>query len=150
MSHAKELDIRRRVLLVDDDRSTCEMLEAGLRRRGFETEWRTSGEECRTGIVEGDDRGSGAELIESRPAGEGELDAGGATTDDNDLERLGTRGAGQRLKGRGGGDSLIDGLAAVRVGRDTGQLVTPPAAPDRHRGDIVGARAPIVQLDQAG
>jgi DNA-binding NtrC family response regulator len=31
-----------RVLVVDDDRAMCEMLEGGLRRRGFDCVWRTS------------------------------------------------------------------------------------------------------------
>ncbi|HEX7601038.1 MAG TPA: response regulator, partial [Polyangiaceae bacterium] len=32
-----------RVLVVDDDQSTCELLELMLRRAGLEAEWRTSG-----------------------------------------------------------------------------------------------------------
>jgi two-component system response regulator AtoC len=35
-----------RVLIVDDDQSTCELLDAGLRRRGFETRWHTSANEA--------------------------------------------------------------------------------------------------------
>src|SRR5262245_15895988 len=35
-----------RVLIVDDDRSMCEMLEAALKRRSFECTWRTSAEEA--------------------------------------------------------------------------------------------------------
>jgi len=34
-----------RVLIVDDDQSTCELLDAGLRRRGFDTLSRTSATE---------------------------------------------------------------------------------------------------------
>lgn len=37
--------MQRRVLIVDDDRSMCEMLEADLRRRGFSVCWKTSAEE---------------------------------------------------------------------------------------------------------
>jgi DNA-binding NtrC family response regulator len=33
----------RSVLVVDDDRKLCEMIEAGLERRGYEVEWRTRG-----------------------------------------------------------------------------------------------------------
>ncbi|MBI5493793.1 MAG: sigma-54-dependent Fis family transcriptional regulator [Deltaproteobacteria bacterium] len=33
-----------RILVVDDDESMCQMLEAGLSRRGFQVDWRTSGE----------------------------------------------------------------------------------------------------------
>jgi two-component system response regulator HydG len=35
-----------RILVVDDDQSTCELVEAGLRKRGFETASRTSGDEA--------------------------------------------------------------------------------------------------------
>ncbi len=35
-----------RVLLVDDDRSLCEMLAAGLTRRGFDVEWTTTAEDA--------------------------------------------------------------------------------------------------------
>jgi DNA-binding NtrC family response regulator len=35
-----------RVLIVDDERSLCETLHAGLSRRGFEVEWRTSADEA--------------------------------------------------------------------------------------------------------
>ena len=35
-----------RVLIVDDDQSMCEMLVAGLHRRGFESQSSTSGEEA--------------------------------------------------------------------------------------------------------
>lgn len=35
-----------RVLIVDDDRSMCEMIEADLTSRGIQSEWRTSGEEA--------------------------------------------------------------------------------------------------------
>jgi two-component system response regulator AtoC len=35
-----------RVLIVDDDRSMCELLDAGLTRRQFGTAWRTSGDEA--------------------------------------------------------------------------------------------------------
>lgn len=34
--------IKPRVLVVDDDRSMCEFLEIGLRKRGFDIVWRTS------------------------------------------------------------------------------------------------------------
>jgi two-component system response regulator HydG len=37
---------RPRVLVVDDDRSMCELLDEGLRRRGFDVEPRTSAEEA--------------------------------------------------------------------------------------------------------
>lgn len=37
--------MQRRILIVDDDRSMCEMLEADLRHRGFSVSWRTSAEE---------------------------------------------------------------------------------------------------------
>ncbi len=35
-----------RVLIVDDDRSLCEMLSAGLQRRGFEARWTTTAEDA--------------------------------------------------------------------------------------------------------
>lgn len=35
-----------RVLIVDDDRGVCELLEAGLRKKGFTVAWRTSGQEA--------------------------------------------------------------------------------------------------------
>jgi two-component system, NtrC family, response regulator AtoC len=35
-----------RVLIVDDDASMCEMLEAGLRKLGFEVAWKTSADEA--------------------------------------------------------------------------------------------------------
>jgi two-component system response regulator HydG len=35
-----------RVLVVDDERGMCELLEAGLRKRGFTVTWRTSGAEA--------------------------------------------------------------------------------------------------------
>ena len=35
-----------RVLIVDDDSSMCEMLEADLRRRGLTPEWRTAADEA--------------------------------------------------------------------------------------------------------
>ena len=35
-----------RILIVDDDRSLCQTLEAGLQRRGFEVAWRTSADEA--------------------------------------------------------------------------------------------------------
>ncbi len=35
-----------KILIVDDDRSMCEMLEADLVRRGFEISWKTSAEEA--------------------------------------------------------------------------------------------------------
>ena len=35
-----------RVLVVDDERGMCELLEAGLRKRGFVVTWRTSGAEA--------------------------------------------------------------------------------------------------------
>jgi two-component system response regulator HydG len=37
--------MRGRVLVVDDDRSSCEMLEEGLSHAGFQVSWRTSAEE---------------------------------------------------------------------------------------------------------
>jgi two-component system response regulator HydG len=38
--------MQRRVLLVDDDRNMCEMLEAGLKRRGFEVAWCTAADQA--------------------------------------------------------------------------------------------------------
>ncbi len=35
-----------RVLIVDDDRGVCELLEAGLKKKGFEVAWRTAGREA--------------------------------------------------------------------------------------------------------
>lgn len=35
-----------RILIVDDDQSMCELLQAGLKRRGFEPVWRTAAEEA--------------------------------------------------------------------------------------------------------
>lgn len=35
-----------KILIVDDDRSMCEMLEADLTRRGFDIQWKTSAEEA--------------------------------------------------------------------------------------------------------
>ncbi|MBI2390592.1 MAG: sigma-54-dependent Fis family transcriptional regulator [Deltaproteobacteria bacterium] len=35
-----------RILVVDDDRSLCELLAAGLARRGFSVEWTTSGDDA--------------------------------------------------------------------------------------------------------
>ncbi|WP_437732780.1 sigma-54-dependent transcriptional regulator [Sorangium sp. So ce1335] len=35
-----------RVLIVDDERGVCELLDAGLRKRGFKTAWRTSAAEA--------------------------------------------------------------------------------------------------------
>jgi two-component system response regulator AtoC len=43
-----------RVLVVDDDRSMCELLQAGLVRRGFEVTWRTSAAEALAAMSEGD------------------------------------------------------------------------------------------------
>jgi DNA-binding NtrC family response regulator len=41
------MDVTRgRVLIVDDDRPMCELLEAGLARKGFDVAWRTSAEEA--------------------------------------------------------------------------------------------------------
>ncbi len=42
-----------RVLVVDDDQSMCEMLEAGLSRRGVSTLWRTSAEDALNAIDTG-------------------------------------------------------------------------------------------------
>jgi two-component system response regulator HydG len=41
-------------LVVDDDRSMCELLQAGLVRRGFEVTWRTSAAEALAAMSEGD------------------------------------------------------------------------------------------------
>jgi two-component system response regulator HydG len=38
--------VKGRVLVVDDDRSMCEVLEAGLGERGFEVRWTTAGDEA--------------------------------------------------------------------------------------------------------
>ena len=38
--------MRGRVLIVDDDRPLCEMLEAGLRRRDFDVQWATTADEA--------------------------------------------------------------------------------------------------------
>ncbi|MFT3764544.1 MAG: sigma-54 dependent transcriptional regulator [Minicystis sp.] len=35
-----------RVLIVDDERGVCELLEAGLTKKGFQVAWRTSGQEA--------------------------------------------------------------------------------------------------------
>ena len=43
-----------RVLVADDDRSMCELLQAGLVRRGFEVTWRTSAAEALAAMSEGD------------------------------------------------------------------------------------------------
>ncbi len=43
---AEETSSKGRVLIVDDDRSMCEMLENALKRRGFQCMWRTSAEEA--------------------------------------------------------------------------------------------------------
>jgi DNA-binding NtrC family response regulator len=43
-----------RVLIVDDDASMCEMLEAGLRKLGFEVTWRTSADEALDVLGKGD------------------------------------------------------------------------------------------------
>jgi two-component system response regulator AtoC len=43
-----------RVLVADDDRSMCELLQAGLARRGFEVTWRTSAAEALAAMSEGD------------------------------------------------------------------------------------------------
>ena len=43
---AAATDKKGRVLIVDDDRAMCEMLESALRRRGFECVWKTSAEEA--------------------------------------------------------------------------------------------------------
>jgi CheY-like chemotaxis protein len=43
-----------RVLVVDDDRSMCEMLEVGLVARGFETKWTTSAAEALESLVAAD------------------------------------------------------------------------------------------------
>jgi two-component system response regulator HydG len=41
-------------LVADDDRSMCELLQAGLARRGFEVTWRTSAAEALAAMSEGD------------------------------------------------------------------------------------------------
>jgi two-component system response regulator HydG len=43
-----------RILIVDDDRDMCELLEAGLQRHGFDTVWRTSAEAAFL-LLEGED-----------------------------------------------------------------------------------------------
>ena len=43
-----------RILVADDDRSMCELLQAGLARRGFEVTWRTSAAEALAAMSEGD------------------------------------------------------------------------------------------------
>ena len=43
-----------RVLVVDDDRSMCELLEAGLKRRGFEVAWRQGASEAFDLFMAGD------------------------------------------------------------------------------------------------
>ena len=43
-----------RLLLVDDDQSTCELLEIMLRREGLEVEWRTSGHDAVELVAERD------------------------------------------------------------------------------------------------
>ena len=35
-----------RILVVDDDQSMCELIEADLRRRGFQISWYTSADEA--------------------------------------------------------------------------------------------------------
>lgn len=41
---------RGRIFIVDDDRNTCELLEEGLRNRGFSTEWRLTAEDALSAI----------------------------------------------------------------------------------------------------
>lgn len=43
-----------RVLIVDDDRNLCEMLAAGLGRRGFDAEWVTNGKDAFARVRAGD------------------------------------------------------------------------------------------------
>ncbi len=43
-----------RILVADDDRSMCELLQAGLARRGFEVSWRTDATTALAAISEGD------------------------------------------------------------------------------------------------
>ena len=43
-----------RILVADDDRSMCELLQAGLVRRGFEVTWRTDAAEALAVMSEGD------------------------------------------------------------------------------------------------
>jgi len=43
-----------RILVADDDRSMCELLQAGLARRGFEVTWRTDAAEALAVMSEGD------------------------------------------------------------------------------------------------
>lgn len=42
------------LLLVDDDRGMCEMMQSALQKRGYEVEWRTSGPEALERIAERD------------------------------------------------------------------------------------------------
>ena len=42
--------MQRRVLIVDDDRGVCELLKAGLGKRGFTVDWVTSGAEAFTRV----------------------------------------------------------------------------------------------------
>jgi two-component system response regulator HydG len=44
----------RKVLVVDDDRSMCELVEAGLSRRGFEVAWRQGAAEAFEALMAGD------------------------------------------------------------------------------------------------
>ena len=46
--------MRGRALIVDDEQSMCEMIEADLKLRGFETTWFTSGEEALRELTERD------------------------------------------------------------------------------------------------
>ncbi len=43
-----------RILVVDDDRSMCELLQSGLARRGYEVMWYTSSERALSGILDQD------------------------------------------------------------------------------------------------
>jgi two-component system response regulator HydG len=46
--------MNRRVLLVDDDQAMCELIAAGLGKRGFEVTWRTSADEA-FGLMQSED-----------------------------------------------------------------------------------------------
>ncbi len=46
--------MQRRVLIVDDDRSVCELLKAGLGKRGFSVDWATSGADAFSRVRDND------------------------------------------------------------------------------------------------
>ena len=43
-----------RILVADDDRSMCELLQTGLAKRGYEVTWRTSAKEAFDAVMEQD------------------------------------------------------------------------------------------------